>query len=158
MDFKVAGTRQGITALQMDIKIEGITKEILEEALVQAKKLDLEILDNLEATIDQPRTELSQYAPKIESIKVKPAQIKVVIGKGGETINSIIDETGVKIDIDDEGNVSIYGHDADGIKRAIEIIEELTEEVEVGKTYTGTVKRIENFGAFVEIIKGTDEA
>lgn len=156
MDFKVAGTRQGITALQMDIKIEGITKEILEEALVQAKKARLEILDNLEATIDQPRTELSQYAPKIESIKVKPAQIKVVIGKGGETINSIIDETGVKIDIDDEGNVSIYGHDADGIKRAIEIIEELTEEVEVGKTYTGTVKRIENFGAFVEIIKGTD--
>ncbi|MGO1589390.1 MAG: polyribonucleotide nucleotidyltransferase [Alkalibacterium gilvum] len=156
MDFKVAGTRQGITALQMDIKIEGITKEILEEALVQAKKARLEILDNLEATIDQPRTELSQYAPKIESIKVKPDQIKVVIGKGGETINSIIDETGVKIDIDDEGNVSIYGHDADGIKRAIEIIEELTEEVEVGKTYTGTVKRIENFGAFVEIIKGTD--
>lgn len=156
MDFKVAGTRQGITALQMDIKIEGITKEILEEALVQAKKARLEILDNLEATIDQPRTKLSQYAPKIESIKVKPAQIKVVIGKGGETINSIIDETGVKIDIDDEGNVSIYGHDADGIKRAIEIIEELTEEVEVGKTYTGTVKRIENFGAFVEIIKGTD--
>ncbi|MDN6385232.1 MAG: polyribonucleotide nucleotidyltransferase [Alkalibacterium sp.] len=156
MDFKVAGTRQGITALQMDIKIEGITKEILEEALVQAKKARLEILDNLEATIDQPRTELSQYAPKIESIKGKPDQIKVVIGKGGETINSIIDETGVKIDIDDEGNVSIYGHDADGIKRAIEIIEELTEEVEVGKTYTGTVKRIENFGAFVEIIKGTD--
>ncbi|GEK91521.1 polyribonucleotide nucleotidyltransferase [Alkalibacterium kapii] len=156
MDFKVAGTRQGITALQMDIKIEGITKEILEEALVQAKKARHEILDNLEATIDQPRAELSQYAPKIESIKIKPAQIKVVIGKGGETINNIIDETGVKIDIDEEGNVSIYGQDADGIKRAIEIIEELTEEVEVGKVYTGTVKRIENFGAFVEIIKGTD--
>ncbi|MER2063156.1 MAG: polyribonucleotide nucleotidyltransferase [Alkalibacterium sp.] len=156
MDFKVAGTRQGITALQMDIKIEGITKEILEEALVQAKKARLEILDNLEATIDAPRSELSQYAPKIESIKIKPAQIKVVIGKGGETINGIIDETGVKIDIDEEGNVSIYGQDADGIKRAIEIIEELTEEVEVGKVYSGTVKRIENFGAFVEIIKGTD--
>lgn len=156
MDFKVAGTRQGITALQMDIKIEGITKEILEEALVQAKKARLEILDNLDATIDAPRSELSQYAPKIESIKIKPSQIKVVIGKGGDTINGIIDETGVKIDIDEEGNVSIYGQDAEAIKRAITIIEELTEEVEVGKVYSGTVKRIENFGAFVEIIKGTD--
>lgn len=156
MDFKVAGTREGITALQMDIKIQGITKEILEEALVQAKVARLAILDNLEATIDKPRAELSQYAPKIESIKIKPDQIKVVIGKGGETINSIIDETNVKIDIDEEGNVSIYGQDAEGIKRAIEIIEELTEEVEVGKVYTGTIKRIEKFGAFVEIIKGTD--
>jgi polyribonucleotide nucleotidyltransferase len=156
MDFKVAGTRQGITALQMDIKIEGITKEILEEALVQAKKARLEIIDNIEEEIPEPRKELSQYAPKIESIKIKPDQIKVVIGKGGETINSIIDETNVKIDIDEEGNVSIYGQDAEGIKRAIEIIEELTEEVEVGKIYTGTIKRIEKFGAFVEIIKGTD--
>lgn len=156
MDFKVAGTREGITALQMDIKIQGITKEILEEALVQAKVARLAILDNLEATIDKPRAELSQYAPKIESIKIKPDQIKVVIGKGGETINSIIDETNVKIDIDEEGNVSIYGQDAEGIKRAIEIIEELTEEVEIGKVYTGTIKRIEKFGAFVEIIKGTD--
>ena len=156
MDFKVAGTRDGITALQMDIKIEGITKEILEESLVQAKAARLAILDNIEATIAQPREELSQYAPKIESIKIKKDQIKVVIGKGGETINSIIDETNVKIDIDEDGNVSIYGIDAVGIKRAIEIIEELTEEVEVGKIYNGTVKRIENFGAFVEIIKGTD--
>lgn len=156
MDFKVAGTEAGITALQMDIKIEGITKEILVEALDSAKKARLEILENLQEAIVAPRAELSQYAPKIESIKIKPDQIKVVIGKGGETINSIIDETGVKIDIDEEGNVSIYGQDAEGIKRAIEIIEELTEEVEVGKVYTGTVKRIEKFGAFVEIIKGTD--
>jgi polyribonucleotide nucleotidyltransferase len=156
MDFKVAGTRDGITALQMDIKIEGITKEILVEALDSAKKARLEILDNLEEAIAAPRPHLSEYAPKIESIKIKPDQIKVVIGKGGETINGIIDETGVKIDIDEEGNVSIYGQDAEGIKRAIEIIEELTEEVEVGKVYTGTVKRIEKFGAFVEIIKGTD--
>ncbi len=156
MDFKVAGTRKGITALQMDIKIEGITKEILEEALVQAKKARLEIIDNIEEEIPEPRKELSKYAPKIESIKIKPDQIKVVIGKGGETINSIIDETNVKIDIDEEGNVSIYGQDAEGIKRAIELIEELTEEVEIGKVYTGTIKRIEKFGAFVEIIKGTD--
>lgn len=156
MDFKVAGTREGITALQMDIKIEGITRAILEEALVQAKQARLEIIDNLQSALSEPRKELSQYAPKIESIKIKPDQIKVVIGKGGETINSIIDETNVKIDIDEEGNVSIYGQDAEGIKRAIEIIEELTEEVEIGKVYTGTIKRIEKFGAFVEIIKGTD--
>ncbi|MCC5888938.1 MAG: polyribonucleotide nucleotidyltransferase [Alkalibacterium sp.] len=156
MDFKVAGTREGITALQMDIKIEGITREILEEALVQAKQARLEIIDNLQGALSEPRKELSKYAPKIESIKIKPDQIKVVIGKGGETINSIIDETNVKIDIDEEGNVSIYGQDAEAIKRAIEIIEELTEEVEIGKVYTGTIKRIEKFGAFVEIIKGTD--
>ncbi|WP_225744245.1 polyribonucleotide nucleotidyltransferase [Marinilactibacillus sp. Marseille-P9653] len=156
MDFKVAGTREGITALQMDIKIEGITREILEEALTSAKKARLEILDNLEAAIAAPRTALSAYAPKIESIKIKPEQIKVVIGKGGDTINGIIAETNVKIDIDEEGTVSIYGQDASAIQRAIEIIEQLTEEVEVGKIYKGTVKRIEKFGAFVEIIKGKD--
>ncbi|WP_018658889.1 polyribonucleotide nucleotidyltransferase [Allofustis seminis] len=156
MDFKVAGTRQGITALQMDIKIEGITPEILEEALAAAHVARMHILDNMEATIAEPRPELSPYAPKIESIQIKPDQIKVVIGKGGETINGIIDETGVKIDIDDEGNVSIYGEDQAMIDRAIAIIEELTEEVEVGKVYDGIVRRIENFGAFVEIIKGTD--
>lgn len=156
MDFKVAGTRDGITALQMDIKIEGITKEILEEALESAKDARLEIIENIEEAIDRPRSELSRYAPKIESIQIKPDQIKVVIGKGGETINGIIEETGVKIDIDDEGNVSIYGEDAGGIARAIDIIEELTEEVEVGKVYNGKVVRIEKFGAFVEVIKGHD--
>src|SRR5699024_5189769 len=156
MDFKVAGTRDGITALQMDIKIEGITKEILEEALASAKVARLHILDNIEAAISKPRTELSQYAPKIESIKIKTDQIKIIIGKGGETINKIIDETGVKIDIDDDGNVSVYGEDQSMINRAIEIIEELTEEVEVGKIYKGKVVRIEKFGAFVEVIKGTD--
>lgn len=156
MDFKVAGTRDGITALQMDIKIEGITKEILEEALQSAKVARLQILDNIEAEISEPRAELSPYAPKIQSIQIKPDQIKVVIGKGGETINKIIDETGVKIDIDDEGQVSVYGEDQGMIDRAIEIIEELTEEVEVGKIYKGKVVRIEKFGAFVEVIKGTD--
>lgn len=156
MDFKVAGTREGITALQMDIKIEGITTEILKEALAAAHKARMHILDNMEAVIAEPRAELSPYAPKIEMIKIKPDQIKVVIGKGGETINKIIDETDVKIDIDDDGNVSIYGEDQAMIDRAVEIIEELTEEVEVGKIYEGVVRRIEKFGAFVEIIKGTD--
>ena len=156
MDFKVAGTREGITALQMDIKIEGITPKILEEALEAAKKARYHILDNIEAEISKPREELSAYAPKIESMNINPDKIKVVIGKGGETINKIIEETDVKIDIDDEGLVSIYGEDAEMIARAKEIIEELTEEVEVGKIYNGTVKRVESYGAFVEIFKGTE--
>ncbi|SHE73196.1 polyribonucleotide nucleotidyltransferase [Atopostipes suicloacalis DSM 15692] len=156
MDFKVAGTRDGITALQMDIKIEGITTKILEEALEAAKKARLLILDNIEAEIPAPREELNAYAPKIESMNINPDKIKVVIGKGGETINKIIDETEVKIDINDEGLVSIYGEDAEMIARAKQIIEELTEEVEVGKIYNGTVKRVESYGAFVEIFKGTE--
>lgn len=156
MDFKVAGTSTGITALQMDIKIQGITEAILTEALTQAKKARLEILDELTSTIAQPRTELSPYAPKIEMIQIHPDQIKVVIGKGGETINGIIDETGVKIDIDQEGNVSIASPDAAMIQRAIDIILELTHVVEVGNVYEGTVRRIEKFGAFVEVAKGKD--
>ena len=156
MDFKVAGTEAGITALQMDIKIEGITEQILTEALTQAKKARMEILDVLTATIPEPREELSEYAPKIEMIQIKPEKIKDVIGKGGDTINGIIDETGVKIDIDQDGNVSIASSDAAMIKRAIQIIEELTKEVEVGEVYLGKVVRVEKFGAFVNLIKGKD--
>ncbi len=156
MDFKVAGTREGITALQMDIKIEGITTDILVEALASAKKARMVILDNIQAELAEPREEMSPYAPKIDSFFIKPDQIKVVIGKGGETINAIIDETDVKIDINDEGFVSIYGQDAKMLARAREIIEELTEEPEVGKTYNGLVKRVESYGAFVEIFKGTE--
>ena len=107
-------------------------------------------------TIGQPREQLSEYAPKVQMIQIKPDQIKIVIGKGGDQINQIIDETGVKIDIEEDGKVSVYGEDQAMIDRAIEIIEELTEEVEVGKIYKGKVVRIENFGAFVEVIKGTD--
>lgn len=156
MDFKVAGTAKGITALQMDIKIEGITRDILVEALESAKNARLEILNNMMNTIGQPREHLSEYAPKVQMIQIKPDQIKIVIGKGGDQINQIIDETGVKIDIEEDGKVSVYGEDQAMIDRAIEIIEELTEEVEVGKIYKGKVVRIENFGAFVEVIKGTD--
>lgn len=156
MDFKVAGTAKGITALQMDIKIEGITRDILVEALESAKNARLEILNNMMNTIGQPREQLSEYAPKVQMIQIKPDQIKIVIGKGGDQINQIIDETGVKIDIEEDGKVSVYGEDQAMIDRAIEIIEELTEEVEVGKIYKGKVVRIENFGAFVEVIKGTD--
>lgn len=156
MDFKVAGTKDGITALQMDIKIQGITEQILRKALTQAKKARFEILEELTSTIAEPRKELSPYAPKIEMISIHPDKIKVVIGRGGETINAIIDETGVKIDIDQEGHVSIASTDAAMIQRAKEIIEDLTREIEVGQVYEGTVRRIEKFGAFVEIAKGKD--
>ncbi|MDT2347665.1 polyribonucleotide nucleotidyltransferase [Enterococcus faecium] len=156
MDFKVAGTKDGITALQMDIKIQGITEKILTEALTQAKQARMEILEELTSTIAAPREELSQYAPKIEMIQIEPAKIKDVIGKGGDTINGIIDETGVKIDIDQDGKVSIASADAEMIKKAIKIIEDLTKEVKVGEVYLGKVVRIEKFGAFVNLFKGKD--
>lgn len=151
MDFKVAGTRQGITALQMDIKIKGITETILRESLAQAKTARLQILDHLTTTLEAPRDHLSPYAPKIEMITIDPKKIGEVIGKGGETIDKIIEETGVKIDIDDDGRVSIASEDETMIKRAISIIEEITFEVEVGQVFTGKVTRIEKFGAFVQI-------
>jgi polyribonucleotide nucleotidyltransferase len=156
MDFKVAGTKDGITALQMDIKIEGINEQILKEALAQAKVARMQILDVITSVIPEPRAELSQYAPKIESIMIPTDKIKVVIGKGGDMINSIIDETGVKIDINEDGRVDIYSHDADGIARAKEIITNITKEAKVGETYLGKVVRIEKFGAFVRIFGDTD--
>lgn len=156
MDFKVAGTREGITALQMDIKIEGITPQILKEALAQAKKARFEILDLIEATIPAPRTHLAPTAPKIDTIKIDVDKIKVVIGKGGETIDKIIEETGVKIDIDDEGNVSIYSSDQAAIDRAKEIITGLVREAKVGEVYHAKVVRIEKFGVFVNLFDKTD--
>lgn len=156
MDFKVAGTREGITALQMDIKIEGITPQILKEALAQAKKARFEILDLIEATIPAPRTHLAPTAPKIDTIKIDVDKIKVVIGKGGETIDKIIEETSVKIDIDDEGNVSIYSSDQAAIDRAKEIIAGLVREAKVGEVYHAKVVRIEKFGAFVNLFDKTD--
>lgn len=156
MDFKVAGTAKGITALQMDIKIQGITEAILTEALEQAKKARAEILDELISTLAEPRKELSPYAPKIELITIDPDKIKVVIGRGGETINGIIDATGVKIDIDQSGAISVASSDAEMIQKAIEMIDALVKEVEVGETYEGIVRRIEKFGAFVEVLPGKD--
>lgn len=150
MDFKVAGTNDGICAIQMDIKIKGITKEILTEALEQARIGRLHILDHMNETIAAPNTELSEHAPKIDTLQIKPAKIKDVIGKGGDTINKIIDETGVKIDIEDDGLVAIYGIDNDMMKRARQIIEEIVKEYEVGQVFTGKVTRIEKFGAFVK--------
>ena len=156
MDFKVAGTRQGITALQMDIKISGITPAILEEALTQAKVARFEILDVIESTIAEPRPELAPTAPKIDSIQIPVDKIKVVIGKGGETIDKIIAETGVTIDIDEEGLVQIFSSDQDAIDRAKTIISDLVREAKVGEVYTVPVVRIEKFGAFVHLFNKTD--
>ncbi|MGY0691605.1 polyribonucleotide nucleotidyltransferase [Virgibacillus sp. FSP13] len=156
MDFKVAGTAAGVTALQMDIKIDGLSREILEEALTQAKKGRMQILDSMLATISEPNAELSQYAPKILTMSIKPDKIRDVIGPSGKQINKIIEETGVKIDIEQDGSVFISSTDASMNKKAKQIIEDLIREVEVGQTYLGTVKRIEKFGAFVELFKGKD--
>ena len=156
MDFKVAGTRRGITALQMDIKISGITPAILEEALAQAKVARFEILDVIEAVIAEPRPELAPTAPKIDSIQIPVDKIKVVIGKGGETIDKIIAETGVTIDIDEEGLVQIFSSDQDAIDRAKTIISDLVREAKVGEVYTVPVVRIEKFGAFVHLFNKTD--
>ncbi len=156
MDFKVAGTANGITALQMDIKIEGLSRDILEEALSQAKQGRQQILESMLATINEPRTELSPYAPKILTMSIKPEKIRDVIGPSGKQINKIIDETGVKIDIEQDGSVFISSTDASMNNKAKEIIESLVREAEVGEIYLGKVKRIEKFGAFVELFKGKD--
>lgn len=156
MDFKVAGTAKGVTALQMDIKIDGLSREILEEALTQAKKGRMQILDSMLATIQEPKAELSEFAPKILTMTINPNKIRDVIGPSGKQINQIIDETGVKIDIEQDGSVFISSINSEMNDKAKSIIEDLVREVEVGQIYLGTVKRIEKFGAFVEIFKGKD--
>ncbi|MEI1421428.1 polyribonucleotide nucleotidyltransferase [Bacillus cabrialesii] len=156
MDFKVAGTGKGVTALQMDIKIEGLSREILEEALQQAKKGRMEILNSMLATLSESRKELSRYAPKILTMTINPDKIRDVIGPSGKQINKIIEETGVKIDIEQDGTIFISSTDESSNQKAKKIIEDLVREVEVGQLYLGKVKRIEKFGAFVEIFSGKD--
>lgn len=156
MDFKVAGTANGVTALQMDIKIEGITEEIMETALEQALQARLHILSEMNAVISQPREKLSDNAPQFHTMKVDPDKIRDIIGKGGATIRSITEETGATIDIEDDGTVKIYGDDGDSLNGAIHRIEEITAEAEIGATYTGKVVRIVDFGAFVNFLPGKD--
>lgn len=156
MDFKVAGTKQGITALQMDIKIDQLSKEIMAKALEQAKRGRLYILNKMLAVLDKPRKELSPYAPKIITMRIPPEKIRDVIGPSGRMINQIIDETGVKIDIEQDGRLYIASPDVAMIEKARQIIENIVREVEVGETYLGKVKRIEKFGAFVEILPGKE--
>ena len=157
MDFKVAGTREGITALQMDIKCKGITREIFKEALAQAKKGRFEILDNMETAIKEPRADVSKYAPKLDSFDIPTDKIREVIGTGGKTINSIIEACdNVKIDISDEGRVVIYHMDRETINKAKEMILNITREAKLGDIYEATVLRLEKFGAFVELWPGHD--
>ncbi len=166
MDFKVAGTREGITALQMDIKIKGVTKEILDEALHQATKARMQILDVMEDAIKEPRKELSKYAPKIRTMQVKPEQVKDIIGRGGEMITKIILESSnvnsvnhkdaVKIDLEDDGRIIAYHNDYAVIDKAFEMIEQIVKEVEIGQTYTAKVVKIEDFGCFVQLWPGCE--
>jgi polyribonucleotide nucleotidyltransferase len=155
MDFKVAGSRVGITAIQLDTKTDGLSNEIVKETLERAKTARLEILDKMEKVIKEPK-ELSEFAPRITSLKIDPEKIRIVIGSGGKTINEIIDTCGVEIDIDDEGLVMITAVKAEGAKQAIEWIERLTHDIEVGEKYDGKVVRIMDFGAFVELVPGKD--
>ncbi|MDX1778526.1 MAG: S1 RNA-binding domain-containing protein, partial [Thermodesulfobacteriota bacterium] len=156
MDFKVAGTREGVTALQMDIKITGITPEILKKALAQAREGRLFILDKMAATIKEPRSTLSTWAPRIATIQLKTDKIGDVIGPGGKIIKNIIEQTGAKIEIDETGKVNIYSSSSESVQKAIDMIQNITQEAEINKIYRGTVKRIMDFGAFVEIFPGTD--
>ena len=155
MDFKVAGTREGITSLQMDIKIDSISFAVMEQALIQAKDGRLHILGEMEKTISRPRVEISPYAPRIESIKIKPEKVREVIGAGGKVIKAIVEETGVKIDIEDDGTIHIASSDPEKTKRAIEIINGICAEAEVGRVYNGRVVKIMDFGAFVEVMPNT---
>ncbi len=156
MDFKVAGSRDGVTALQMDIKIEGITREIMQVALNQAKGARLHILGVMEQAISTPRTEISEFAPRIYTIKINSDKIKDVIGKGGSVIRALTEETGTTIEIEDDGTVKIAATDGLKAKEAIRRIEEITAEIEVGRIYNGKVTRIVDFGAFVAIGGGKE--
>jgi polyribonucleotide nucleotidyltransferase len=156
MDFKVCGTEKGITAIQMDIKIAGLSREILTEALDQAREGRIHILKKMAESLSQPRADLSKHAPRITTVKVKPDQIRIIIGPGGKTIKGIIDQTGVAIDVNDDGTVNIASSDSDAVKKALDIIKGLTQEPELGTVYKGTVNRVTDFGAFVELMPGTD--
>ncbi len=156
MDFKVAGTKEGITAIQMDIKVSGIDRDVLKVALEKAKVARLFILDKMNATISEPKEDLSPYAPRIITMTVKPDKIRDIIGPGGKMINKIIDETGVKIDINDEGHVVIASENTELGQKAIQMIEDIIKDVEIGEIYLGKVTKLMNFGAFVEILKGKE--
>jgi polyribonucleotide nucleotidyltransferase len=156
MDFKVAGSRQGITGLQMDIKVPNVTTKIMQEALAQAKAARLFILDKMVAVLAKPRSEMSQYAPRIYTLQIPTDKIRDLIGPGGKMIRSIVEETGVKIDVEDDGSVKIFAADGESAKLAIQRVTDICAVAEVGKTYLGKVVRLAEFGAFVEIFPGTD--
>ncbi len=156
MDFKVAGTAEGVTALQMDIKIANVSRDIMQAALAQAREGRLKILDIMNRTLDRPRQDISVHAPRIVTFRIKPEKIREVIGPGGKVIRAIVEETGTKIDIEDDGTVVVASSDAESMRRAVDRIQAIAAEVEVGRIYKGRVRRIVDFGAFVEILPGTD--
>jgi polyribonucleotide nucleotidyltransferase len=156
MDFKVAGTREGITALQMDIKVGGITMDIMRKALEQAQKGRFEILDKMHAVLPAPRGDISGFAPRIVTIRIPTEKIRDVIGPGGKMIRSIIEKTGVKIDVEDDGRVNVASSDGAASERALAMIKELTATPELDASYLGRVERITDFGAFIEIMPGCD--
>jgi polyribonucleotide nucleotidyltransferase len=156
MDFKVAGTPDGVTSLQMDIKISGVNREIMSQALHQAREGRLHILNIMNQTLAGPRTAVSGHAPRIITLRVKPDKIREIIGPGGKVIRGIIEATGVKIDVEDDGTVTIASSDEVAARKAIEMVQRIAAEAEVGKIYKGTVRKIVEFGAFVEILPGTD--
>jgi polyribonucleotide nucleotidyltransferase len=156
MDFKVAGTAEGVTAIQMDVKIQGIPKEIMERVLEQAREGRRYILGKMSETISEPRKDLSRHAPRIITLQIKPEKIREIIGPGGKTIRSIVDQTGVKVDVEDSGLVKLASPNYEAIEKAIAMVKRLTQEVEVGGFYMGKVLRILNFGAIVELFPGTD--
>ncbi len=156
MDFKVTGTEKGVTAIQMDIKVHGLSKEVLEDALKQAREGRMHIMKEMLEELDAPRPELSKWAPRILSMQVDPDKIRIIIGPGGKTINGIVERTGVKIDIDDDGLVYIAAPDMESAEKGLAEVELLIKEVEVGETYKGKVMRIMNFGAFIEVLPGKE--
>jgi polyribonucleotide nucleotidyltransferase len=156
MDFKVAGTADGVTSLQMDIKISGVNREVMHQALHQAKEGRLHILGIMNATLPAARTSVSGHAPRIITLRVKPEKIREIIGPGGKVIRGIIEATGVKMDVEDDGTVTIASIDAAASQKAVEMVQRIAAEAEIGKIYKGTVRKIVEFGAFVEILPGTD--
>src|ERR1051325_7778676 len=156
MDFKVCGTDRGVTAIQMDIKIAGLDRGTLERALEQAREARVHILGRMLATLATSRTEINRWAPRITTIKVKPDQIRIIIGPGGKTIKGIVDQTGCSVDVEDDGTVAIASADSDAVKRALAIIEGLVAEPEVGRVYKGKITRLVDFGAFVEILPNSE--
>src|SRR5690606_4361096 len=156
MDFKVCGTKNGITAIQMDIKIEGLERSVLERALDQAREGRLHILGKMLEVLPEARPGITRFAPRITTIKVKPDQIRIIIGPGGKTIKGIIEQTGCSVDVEDDGTVNVAGTDGEAVKRALALIDGLVAEPEVGKVYQGIVRRVVDFGAFVEILPNTE--
>jgi polyribonucleotide nucleotidyltransferase len=156
MDFKLAGTRRGVTGFQLDLKLPGIPLSMMNDAIDQAREARMHILEFMQKVLAAPKSQMSQYAPRIEMMKINPEKIGLVIGPGGKNIKSIVAETGAEINIDDDGTVRIYSSNPDGMARAKEIIEGMTGEVEVGKTYRGRVVTLKEFGAFVEVLPGKD--